>query len=128
MISAGVRIVAHDGSTKHWTGYIRIGRVDIGRRAYIGAHSLVLPGVTIGDGAIVGAGSVVRDDVPAGAIVLGNPAVQVATVEQFAGKHLARLSERPCYPRAGFSGYDHVTPENARRMRAELRDGCGYVE
>ena len=45
VLSAGVRIVAHDGSTKHWTGYIRVGRVDIGRKAYIGANAIVLPGV-----------------------------------------------------------------------------------
>ena len=48
--------------------------VAIGRDVWIGARVLVLPGVTIGDGAIVGAGSVVTRDVPAGAIVAGNPA------------------------------------------------------
>lgn len=128
VLSAGVRIVAHDGSTKHWTGYIRVGRVDIGRKAYIGAHAVVLPGVTIGENAIVGAGSVVREDVPPGAIVIGNPAVQVGTVEDFLAKHLGRITERPCYPRAGFSAYDYVTPENMQLMRRELADGFGYVE
>jgi maltose O-acetyltransferase len=120
--------VAHDGSTKHWTGYIRVGRVDIGRKAYIGANSTVLPGVTIGDCAIVGAGSVVRHDVQPGSIVLGNPAVAVGTLEEFTDKHLSRIAERPCYPRGGFSAYDHVTPANMRRMREQLADGPGYVE
>ncbi len=46
----------------------------IGSRCFIGAHSILLPGVTIGDGSIVGAGSVVTRDVPAGTIVAGNPA------------------------------------------------------
>lgn len=46
----------------------------IGRDCFIGARSLILPGVTIGDGAIVGAGSVVTRDVPARSIVAGNPA------------------------------------------------------
>src|SRR5436190_5321114 len=128
VLSAGVRIVAHDGSTKHWTGYIRIGRVEIGRKVYIGANSIVLPGVTIGDRAIVGAGSVVRDDVAAGAIVLGNPAIEVGTLADFTSQHLERMTERPCYPRAGFSGYDYATPRNMLRMRAGLADGCGYVE
>lgn len=41
---------------------------------WIGANSVVLPGVTIGKGAIVGAGSVVTKDVPPYAIVVGNPA------------------------------------------------------
>ncbi len=128
VLSAGVRIVAHDGSTKHLTGYIRVGRVHIGRRAYIGAHAIVLPGVSVGDGAIVGAGSVVRADVGAGAIVMGNPAIEVGMVADFADKHARRIAERPCYPRAGFSSYDYVTPGNMQRMNRELADGCGYVE
>lgn len=46
----------------------------IRRNAWIGACSVVLPGVTIGENAIVGAGSVVTHDVPADTIVAGNPA------------------------------------------------------
>lgn len=46
----------------------------IGARCFIGAHSIILPGLTIGDGSIVGAGSVVTEDVPPGVIVAGNPA------------------------------------------------------
>jgi hypothetical protein len=46
----------------------------VGERCFVGAHSLILPGVAIGDGSIVGAGSVVTRDVGAGTIVAGNPA------------------------------------------------------
>lgn len=46
----------------------------IGARAWIGFGSFVLKGVNIGDGAVIGAGSVVTRDVPAGATVAGNPA------------------------------------------------------
>lgn len=46
----------------------------VGARCFIGAHSILMPGVTIGDGSIVGAGSVVTRDVPPGCIVAGNPA------------------------------------------------------
>ncbi len=46
----------------------------IGKRCFIGARSIIMPGVTVHDGSIVGAGSVVTRDVPSGVIVAGNPA------------------------------------------------------
>lgn len=48
--------------------------IRIGNDVWIGAHTVVMPGVTIGDGAIVGAGSVVTHDVPPYTIVSGTPA------------------------------------------------------
>ncbi|HDS1737806.1 MULTISPECIES: sugar O-acetyltransferase [Pseudomonas] len=48
--------------------------VNIGNNVWIGGGAIILPGVSIGDDAVVGAGSVVTRDVPAGAVVVGNPA------------------------------------------------------
>ena len=48
--------------------------IHIGKRVWIGANAAVLPGVTIGDGAVVAAGAVVTKDVPANAVVGGVPA------------------------------------------------------
>lgn len=48
--------------------------VRIGRNCFIGGGSIILPGVTIGNGSIVGAGSVVQENVPDDCIVIGNPA------------------------------------------------------
>lgn len=48
--------------------------IKIGRRVWIGAHATVLPGVTIGDNAVIAAGAVVTKDVPANAVVGGMPA------------------------------------------------------
>jgi len=53
----------------------------IERGARVGGGSVLLPGVTIGANALVGAGSVVTRDVPARAIVVGNPARTVGTVD-----------------------------------------------
>jgi acetyltransferase-like isoleucine patch superfamily enzyme len=48
--------------------------VSIGRNVWIGSHAVILPGVTIGDSAVVGAGAVVTRDVAAGSVVTGVPA------------------------------------------------------
>ena len=54
--------------------------VTIGKQVFIGGHCIILKGVTIGDGAVVGAGSVVSRDIPAGEIWAGNPAKCVGKV------------------------------------------------
>jgi UDP-2-acetamido-3-amino-2,3-dideoxy-glucuronate N-acetyltransferase len=55
-------------------GQWKLLRATIKKGASIGANSVILPGVTIGENAMVGAGSVVTKDVPSRAIVAGNPA------------------------------------------------------
>jgi maltose O-acetyltransferase len=127
-ISAGVEILAHDASPKRHVGYTMIARVTIGNRVYVGAGAIVLPGVTIGDGAVVGAGSVVTRDVAPGAVVAGNPAREISTVEALAEKHRQRMAERPTYPFHGWTLGGGITPERADRMRDELASGPGYVE
>ncbi len=48
--------------------------VHIGEGAWIGSNATILPGVAVGDGAVVAAASVVTKDVPAGTVVVGSPA------------------------------------------------------
>ena len=48
--------------------------VKIGNKVWIGAHATVLPGVTVGEGAVIAAGAVVTKDVPANTVVAGVPA------------------------------------------------------
>jgi maltose O-acetyltransferase len=50
--------------------------IRIGRNVWIGGGALLMPGVSVGDNAIIGAGSVVTRDVPPGVTVMGNPARQ----------------------------------------------------
>jgi acetyltransferase-like isoleucine patch superfamily enzyme len=68
VVTFGAAILTHD--------YVnRLNRdVYIGDNCFIGAHAIVLPGVTIGNGCIVAAASVVARDVPPGSLVAGNPA------------------------------------------------------
>jgi putative colanic acid biosynthesis acetyltransferase WcaF len=51
-----------------------VGEIDVGREVFIGVRALVLPGVILGEGSVVGAGSVVTRDVQPWDIVAGNPA------------------------------------------------------
>jgi len=76
-IATGVQILTadHPRDPATRTSGLEFGRpIQIGRNVWIGAGAIILPGVTIGDDALVGAGSVVTRDVPAGATVVGNPA------------------------------------------------------
>ena len=78
-IGPGVQILAadHPRDPAVRRQKIRFGRpVTIGANVWIGGGAIILPGVRIGEDAIIGAGSVVTRDVPAGATVVGNPARQ----------------------------------------------------
>lgn len=69
IIGYNTTILAHEYLINEY----RIGKVEIGNEVMIGANSTILPGVVIGDRAIVSAGTLVHKDVPAGAFVGGNP-------------------------------------------------------
>ncbi|MFC7371033.1 acyltransferase [Fictibacillus iocasae] len=69
VIGYNTTILAHEYLVHEY----RLGDVIIGDEVMIGANSTILPGVTIGDGAIVSAGTLVHKDVPAGAFVGGSP-------------------------------------------------------
>lgn len=72
-VAFDARILSHD-MTRNLRAHTRIGQ-----NCFIGGRSLILPGVTVGDSCIVGAGSVVTRDVPPNSIVAGNPARVIYT-------------------------------------------------
>lgn len=69
----------YDGK-KDWT-HVKSRPVMISDKVWIGMHAILLEGVTIGEGAVVGAGSVITKDVPAYVVVAGNPARVVRRIE-----------------------------------------------
>lgn len=71
----------HDVQSPDFDG--RLAPIRIGDRAWLGSRSVVLKGVTIGEGAVVSAGSVVHRDVAAWSIVSGVPAVQIGERNPF---------------------------------------------
>ncbi|WP_349408580.1 acyltransferase [Pseudalkalibacillus sp. SCS-8] len=78
IIGYNTTILTHEYLIKEY----RLGNVNIGDEVMIGANSMILPGVTIGDGAIVSAGSLVHKDVEAGAFVGGNPMSVIYTKDE----------------------------------------------
>lgn len=60
----------------------RLGEIHIGDEVMIGANSIILPGVHIGNRAVVSAGTLVHRDVPAGSMVGGNPMQMIYTAEE----------------------------------------------
>jgi len=57
---------------KNWD-MVKMGKISIHDNVWIGFNSIILKGVTIGENAIIGAGSVVREDIPANCVASGNP-------------------------------------------------------
>lgn len=74
---AAILTLGHDPRSPAFSD--RGGPVLIGDRAWIGYRAIVLPGVSIGEGAVVGAGAVVSRNVPPFTIVAGNPARPIGT-------------------------------------------------
>ncbi|MGD9420061.1 MAG: acyltransferase [Verrucomicrobiota bacterium JB025] len=60
---------------------IRIAPISIGRRVFLGAHSIVTKGITIGDGAVIGAGSIVSSSIAPSTLAAGNPCRQIRTLD-----------------------------------------------
>lgn len=85
-VTHGVSIYTHGGGNairKEHPDFDAFGKVVIEDWAYIGAFSQIMPGVTIGEGALVAAGSVVTKSVPPHTVVGGNPARYICTTEEF---------------------------------------------
>lgn len=73
-ITSGVKILTHYLDPSQRGNHFRIGDVHIGENVFIGVNSIICNSVSIGDGAIIGAGSVVTKDIPPYQCWAGNPA------------------------------------------------------
>lgn len=75
--------VSHDiNPRKRAAGISYAKPVTIGDNVWVGGNCIILPGVSIGNNAIIGAGSVVTKDVPENAVVAGNPAKVIRYLEK----------------------------------------------
>ena len=97
-LAPNVHILAHDASTKNELGYTKIGKVNIGDNVFIGAGSIILPGVDIGDRVVIGAGSIVTKSIPSNSVAVGNPAKIISTYDQYMEKESAAMDAVEKFP------------------------------
>lgn len=104
LISSDVAFFTHDGG--HWVTEFefpranRFGRIRVGSRCFIGARVILLPGVSVGDRTVIGAGSVVSRDIPSGVVAAGVPARIISTIDEYNAKVRRESLPLPpeCFP------------------------------
>ena len=91
-ITGGVIFETHDGGVglfrEEFPGINVFGRILVGNNVFIGHHAIIMPGVTIGDNVVIGAGSIVTRDIPAGVVAVGVPAKSVKSISEYKEKIL----------------------------------------
>ena len=115
-----VHILAHDASTHVFLGYTRVANVCIGSNVFIGAYSIVMPGVTIGDNVVIGAGSIVTRDIPANSVAIGSPAKVVKSLEEYLDSKRAEMNNDNTFD----DTYTLRNPQFGDIQRQALVDGC----
>lgn len=121
-----VHVLAHDASTCHHLDYARIGRVDIGNNVFIGADTVILPGVSIGDNSVIGANSTVTKPIPANVVAAGNPAKIICTIEEYIARNKARMQNGYVYGE-DYTLRGNITLQKKLQQQQDLKNGCGYV-
>ena len=101
-----VHILAHDTSTYVFFGKTRAANVTIGNDVFVGASSIILPGVHVGNRVIIGAGSVVTKDIPDNSVAAGNPAKVICPIDVYLEREKAKMQPENTFVGIGFD------PEN----------------
>ena len=122
-----VHILCHDASTKRFLGYTKIGRVKVGNNVFVGADTVVLPGVTIGDNVIIGSNSTVTHDIPENTVVAGAPAKKICSLEEYINKEKERMKDSPCYDDT-YTLRKNVSMELRMKQKEELEGKIGYID
>lgn len=121
-----VHILCHDASTKQFLNYTKIGRVNIGNNVFIGAESVVLPGVTIGSNVVIGANSTVTHNIPDNSVVVGSPARVICSLEEYIEKERKCMEKSPCYGEK-YTLRENVAMEKRMEQKKDLKGKIGYI-
>ena len=120
-----VYLLAHDTSTKQSTGYVRVGKLEIGDNCFIGARAFIMPGVKLGKNCIVGAASVVTKSFPDNSVIAGNPAKFICSVEEYEQKCKLMWENSPIFSEEYILG--NITPEKKQEMVDKI-EKFGFVK
>jgi acetyltransferase-like isoleucine patch superfamily enzyme len=115
-VTKGVSFFNHGGAWVFRRKHPKLdffGKIKIGNNVYIGANTMIMPGVTIGSDVIIGAGSVVTKSVPNGNIVAGNPCRIIGRIDD--------LERRVLEFDVGTKGLDFKSKKN---VLLSLSDDC----
>ena len=121
-----VHILCHDASTKTFLGYTKIGRVTIGDNVFVGAESVVLPGVTIGNNVVIGANSTVTHDIPENSVAVGSPARVISTLDEYLLKERELMKRVPCYGEE-YTLRKNVSLSMRMKQKEELSKSTGFI-
>ena len=129
ILAPNVHILAHDASTKPFLNYTRIANVHIGNRVFIGAGSIILPGVTVGDDVVIGAGSVVSKSIPSNSVAAGNPAKVICTLDEYVARQKLKMTSNNTFN----SEFTIRNPTFSQSQREKMIEACriqeiGFVE
>ena len=108
-----VHILAHDASTFLFFGKARAANVTIGNDVFVGAGSIILPGVHIGNRVVIGAGSIVTKDIPDNSVAAGNPAKVICPIDEYLEREKAKMC-----PENTFKGLWWGRPEGIKKAIA----------
>lgn len=122
-----VYLLAHDASTKRHLDYTKIAKIKIGNNVFVGARALIMPGVTIGENAIIAAGSIVTKSVPPGTVVGGNPARVLANTTEYLNKHEENMEQSHVYDEA-WTIWGNITSDMRHKMSEDIDGKMGYVK
>jgi maltose O-acetyltransferase len=125
IISLYVTILTHDATTAYAGDLVKVGRVKIHDRSFIGANSTIMCNVSIGPNSIVGAGSVVTRDIPPDTVYSGNPAKIVCTTGEFIRKHGEMGKSLPLIESRNYL-HPYIPEEKRQALRRILEHGHGY--
>ena len=120
-------LLAHDASTKRDLGYTKIGLINIEDNVFIGARSIIMPGVTVGKNSIVAAGSIVTKDVPPNTVVAGNPAKIITSKEQYINKNKMLLEQCPKFSWDYTCDSGKLDKKKMDELREKLKNTKGYI-